>query len=40
MPVSEDTWNRAMLQSGNRIQVPVLVRWKFRLEYRPPEEPA
>ena len=28
----EDTWFHATLRSWNRVQVPVLVRWKFRLE--------
>lgn len=32
MSVSEDTWFHATLQKGNRVQVPVLVRWKFKLE--------
>ena len=32
VPVSEDTWFHATLQRGNRVQVPVLVRWKFRLD--------
>lgn len=32
MPVSETTWLHAKLLSENRIQIPVLVRWKFKLE--------
>lgn len=32
LPVSEDTKFHAMLQRGNRVQVPVVVRWRFKLE--------
>lgn len=32
VPVSEDVWFKAVLQRGNRVQVPVLVRWRHRLD--------
>lgn len=32
MPVSETMWIHAKLLSENRVQIPVLVRWKFKLE--------
>ena len=32
MSVLEDVWFYGRLQRGNRIQVPVLVRWRFRLQ--------
>lgn len=32
VPISENTWFHAKLQSGNCVQIPVLVRWKFKLE--------
>jgi len=32
VPVLEDAWFHGRLQRGNRVQVPVLVRWRFRLE--------
>ena len=32
MPVLEDVWFYGRLQRGNRVQVPVLVRWRFGLE--------
>jgi bifunctional DNA-binding transcriptional regulator/antitoxin component of YhaV-PrlF toxin-antitoxin module len=32
LPVSENTWIHAKLLSENRVQIPVLVRWKFKLE--------
>jgi len=32
LPISENTWIHAKLLSENRVQIPVLVRWKFKLE--------
>lgn len=32
MPVSENMWLHVKLLSENRVQIPVLVRWKFKLE--------
>jgi bifunctional DNA-binding transcriptional regulator/antitoxin component of YhaV-PrlF toxin-antitoxin module len=32
LPVSETMWIHVKLLSENRVQIPVLVRWKFKLE--------
>ncbi len=32
MPLTESVSFKAVLQKGNRIQIPRLVRWQFKLE--------
>jgi len=32
LPLTEDASFEALLQRGNRIQIPVEVRWRYRLE--------
>jgi bifunctional DNA-binding transcriptional regulator/antitoxin component of YhaV-PrlF toxin-antitoxin module len=32
VPLTESVSFKAVLQKGNRVQVPKLVRWKFKLE--------
>ena len=32
MPLTQKVTFKTMLQSGNRVQVPKLVRWQFKME--------
>jgi len=32
MPLTEEVGFKAVLQRGNRVQVPRLIRWQFKLE--------
>lgn len=32
MPVSETLWFKSRVQKENRVQIPVEIRWKYKLE--------
>jgi bifunctional DNA-binding transcriptional regulator/antitoxin component of YhaV-PrlF toxin-antitoxin module len=32
MPLTEEVSFKAMLQKGNRVQIPKLIRWQFKME--------